>query len=71
MNGEITYTFSTALRMMRYGGKKMRYIESDIVYFCNGFNELRYINSDGYIGIAVLSSTIIMGSWVEVQDEKH
>ena len=67
MNGEITYTFSRALHLMRYGGKKMRYIESDIVYFCNSFNELGYINSDGYIGIAVVSSTIIMGSWVEVK----
>lgn len=64
---EETYTFSRALHLMRYGGKTMRPINSDICYFCNKMNELGFKNSEGYIGIAVLSSVYIMDSWVEVK----
>jgi hypothetical protein len=55
---------------MRYGGKKMNSLQSYIYcsYFVKG-NKLRYINSDGYVGTAILTSEQIMGSWIEVKDE--
>ena len=64
MNGEITYTFSRALHLMRYGGKKMKfdgwqegifiYVNMGMMFFDCGRQ-------------ATLTQREIMGSWVEVK----
>lgn len=64
-----TYTFSTALRMMRYGGKKMKpiswksgcYVEVSVV-----FGLVR--NCVRYTEECTLSSEEILGSWIEVKE---
>jgi hypothetical protein len=64
-----SYTFSRALHLMRYGGKKMKpiswqsscYIEvcsEKLIRSCNEYD------ADGY-----LSPDEIMGNWVEVKDD--
>jgi len=83
MNGEITYTFSRALYLMRYGGKKMSPVSKnfvdDWVYFVDG--DVLFVITGKYphknsmvdiVNVAeCMDSDDIMGSWVEVQDEKH
>jgi hypothetical protein len=78
-----TYTFSRALHLMRYGSKKMRpiYYENRKYYFSvrkNVNNEdVMCIHNDDNLYHAVQcrefqmpNSFEIMGSWVEVKDEK-
>lgn len=65
---EETYTFSRALHMMRYGGKKMKpatwqsgcYMEVSRI-----FGLVR--NCIEYVEDGKLSAAEIMGSWVEVK----
>ncbi len=65
---EETYTFSRALHMMRYGGKKMRpeFWQSGC-YVWLVANQILSIRCDMYDKVLHLSSEDIMGSWVEVK----
>ena len=66
----ITYSFSTALRMMRYGGAKMRsvlwtskpnaYVTVKGGSLCQTIDGITVSNCDLY-------SKEILGSWVEVK----
>lgn len=59
-----TYTFSRALHLMRYGGKKMRFITwSEDMYIQVIDEKILYEN-----GVtATLTNIEIFGSWVEVK----
>lgn len=68
---EETYTFSRALHMMRYGGKKMKseswgngfycFVDKDQLCFMDtGINDMNRCCD--------FSSGEIMGSWVEVKE---
>ena len=61
---EVTYTFSRALHMMRYGGAKMRFVGwNSGVYIHIVKDRLQYeCGSDG-----TLTQRELMGSWVEVK----
>lgn len=70
---EETYTFSRALHMMRYGGKKMQRSGETQEYFCVEQNNLlRSTKVNGKFGKALptngVPSCSIMGSWVEVKE---
>lgn len=70
---EETYTFSWALHMMRYDGKKMKAItddkEDEITHFIySDGDSLFYQDFDGSHGEVRLASKVIMGSWVEVKE---
>jgi len=71
---EETYTFSRALHMMRYGGKKMgRARDNTQEYFCvEKENLLRAIKVNGKWTNPTptngVPSWMIMGSWVEVKE---
>ena len=73
---EETYTFSRALYLMRYGGKKMRCVNwKDETLFCyvqNNDLELVYKDLVGVLHspsiFMSLEGSEIMGSWVEVKD---
>lgn len=79
---EETYTFSRALHMMRYGGKKMRAIgeyRSDQYLFIENGELMGVIGDTKFfletlrlgekiISDLFLSGSMIMGSWVEVKD---
>lgn len=59
-----TYTFSRALHMMRYGGKKMKFIKwQDGIYVYVSENIMKF-DCDR---LAVLTQREILGSWVEVK----
>ena len=66
-----TYTFSRALHLMRYGGKKMKCLQSEdknfVKYLFVNDGELCGITEDDIYFIANLHSRLIMGSWVEVK----
>jgi len=64
-----TYTFSRALHMMRYGGKKMRPLEEDYYYFVRD-DVLFIVNKDYEYGVqaSYLDSSEVMWSWIEVKD---
>lgn len=65
---EETYTFSRALHLMRYGGKKMKPVYLiNIFYFVDSDGEFKYSDGSEYKGFAILNSTAVMGSWVEVK----
>jgi hypothetical protein len=66
-----TYTFSRALHLMRYGGKKMRCVNS-LMYKSRVYRiinrSLYYQVEDGIIETALqINASDIMGSWVEVK----
>ena len=70
-----TYTFSRALHLMRYGGKKMKPELEHDVYFCVKNNKLylssalghtREVKDDDWGNLIYTSD--IMGSWIEVKD---
>lgn len=62
-----TYTFSRALHLMRYGGKKMRPIGEDFYLYVND-DERLVIFKNGYgLILALLDQAEIMGSWEEVK----
>lgn len=73
MNGEITYTFSRALHLMRYGGKKMRplnmvdgrwyYVEKNQLYT----GQVYEMTMPKFPIKNTMSHSEIMGSWVEVE----
>lgn len=66
---EETCTFSRALHLMRYGGKKMRPydIKSPIEYiFLSDQFGLTMVYKE-YVGEVILNTKEIMGSWVEVK----
>ena len=74
--GEIeTYTFSRALHLMRYGGKRMSPLGDDWVYFVDGgilyIITGRYPNGNGHVDLAnpvdSLDPFDVMGSWIEVK----
>jgi len=64
---EETYTFSRALHLMRYSGKKMKPIQwtSDCYVVVEGSTIFR--QCDSYRDEYVAYSSEIMGSWVEVK----
>ncbi len=67
-----TYTFSRALHMMRYGGKKMRSVNWGHDFYCFvSDNSLHFIDTgiNDIHKCCDFSSEEIMGSWVEVKDE--
>lgn len=74
-----TYTFSRALHMMRYGGKKMRSVNEDLLeYFLmvedNVIFGCEFVKSSSFIKNKLsaenfgswISPSDLMGSWVEV-----
>ena len=65
-----TYTFSRALHLMRYGGKKMRYIGWKPNWYIR-VEEERIIDREGDTILTqngnALSSKELMGNWVEVK----
>jgi len=65
---EVTYTFSRALHMMRYGGSVMRPICSNeqAVYSVID-NDLRWKLYESWNSVSCLDSETIMGSWIEVK----
>lgn len=73
---EETYTFSRALHLMRYGGKKMRCTkwEDESLSISTIGNNFQYtsVESSGLVGTWNLSdffhTSYIMGSWVEVKE---
>ena len=66
-----TYTFSRALHLMRYGGKKMKPLSdagfSSVCWVYN--NEIVY-HQEGFEPIIreIIPCYEIMGSWIEVKD---
>lgn len=62
-----TYTFSRALHMMRYGGKKMAFVHWKMCKYIEIKND-KLITNSGYA--TALTSVEILGSWVEVKDDK-
>jgi len=65
-----TYTFSRALHMMRYGGKKMQPLHDNWIYFVE--NETLMVLPNSRIKQKVIyeksmGSDDIMASWVEVK----
>lgn len=65
---EETYSFSTALRMMRYGGKKMKSKNWKSERYAFVKDDLIFQNNNGLIAPIAISSQDIMGSWVEVKE---
>lgn len=64
-----TYTFSRALHLMRYGGKKMQPVGYAHWYYVKD-NELWYDTpSKGTHYASNMDTDEIMGSWEEVKDE--
>ena len=71
-----TYTFSRALHLMRYSGKKMRSIlhdpEYQYLFVQDGIMMCRWNGEHVPVGydenITYLDADLIMGSWVEVND---
>jgi hypothetical protein len=65
-----TYTFSRALHLMRYGGKKMRCLFDARWIFEVVDGELYTFTEDSkqFPKKANLISKMIMGSWIEVKD---
>lgn len=65
-----TYTFSRALHLMRYGGKKMRPItwSSECAVIVDKYGDLVRTCPD-YTVMFSITSVEIMGSWVEVKDD--
>lgn len=62
-----TYTFSRALHLMRYSGKKMKPMQwnSDCYVVVDGNSIFR--QCEGYRNEYVMYSSEVMGSWVEVK----
>ena len=60
-----TCTFSRALHLMRYGGKKMAFVDWLDTYACIIDNEFCIVPSDDIF--VVVQAYEIMGSWVEVK----
>jgi hypothetical protein len=66
-----TYTFSRALHLMRYGGKKMRncnwrntfciFVQNDVLKYYDT------LNRNVHYGVE-LDADDIMGNWIEVKD---
>lgn len=65
---EETYTFSRALHMMRYGGKKMQPMGYASEFFVKD-QTLYWTLGGRFHEAATLGSSEIMGSWIEVKDE--
>jgi hypothetical protein len=72
-----TYTFSRALHLMRYGGKKMRSIfhtQDEYLFVQNGILICLWNGEHVPVGydenITYLNAYLIMGSWVEVKETK-
>ena len=69
-----TYTFSRALHLMRYGGKKMRIdLDDEYYFFVNDKEEIccGYIaHPDDTWCMEMVNCYDIMGSWIEVKDKK-
>jgi hypothetical protein len=67
-----TYTFSRALHLMRYGGKKMKCLEIEnnemVKYLFVNECQLYGMTDDDIQFIANLHSRLIMGSWIEVKE---
>lgn len=67
------YTFSRALHLMRYGGKKMRPVGYNFYYFVHEDSLMVNVGCDTHNYRCVdnyrLNSMEIMGSWIEVKDE--
>ena len=69
---EETYTFSRALHMMRYGGKKMTPAGyTGEYYFFVKDGNLVYTRKQSKFTdfVDAIDAPTIMGSWVEVKDE--
>lgn len=69
---EETYTFTRALHLMRYGGKKMRPVsdnmsDSPVLYIFVRDNKLLGVDRETGEFSVILSSELIMGSWAEVK----
>jgi hypothetical protein len=68
MNGEITYTFSRALHLMRYGGAKMKPIDwNDGYYLFVKNNNIVQYEVDSSIINPFIDASELMGEWVEVK----
>jgi hypothetical protein len=61
-----TYTFSRALHLMRYGGKKMRSDRATYKATTETLFELHPVL--GWVIASALYECEIMGSWIEVKD---
>jgi len=67
---EETYTFSTALRMMRYSGKKMKSCEASGIILKVVDDDLMQYNEDykqKWVYCQKIYADDIMGSWIEVK----
>lgn len=59
-----TYTFSRALHMMRYGGKKMQSVKSGLIY--KSWSELLFIyKRDEFIMASTITHNEIMGFFIK------
>lgn len=66
---EETYTFSRALHLVRYGGKKMRSIFWKSTHYIEVSPIFGLVRNCGeYMEDGKLISKEIMGSWVEVKE---
>jgi hypothetical protein len=65
-----TYTFSRALHLMRYGGKKMMpyYHSKDDAHFFVENNLIFMQLKSGAFHVESIETIDIMGSWIEVKD---
>jgi len=66
-NTRETYTFSRALHMMRYGGKKMRPIDHNAYCYFVKNGELKWKDGEAWGEVYSIDSKFIMGSWMEVK----